>query len=145
VKKQSSRVHVDFLLQSYRARLRERLEADLETKTSLELSQAVPPTEVLNSDAQKGRAELARQGSLADRSLPTHLSGTSVGAGSNNKRKSAGNPAAATDSGSDSVRSRHRVFIALSSHALALDATHNKSRSPSLSKEGAGRVLPFEI
>ena len=35
-----------------------------------ELTEAVPPTETLNSEAQKGRAELARQGSLAERNLP---------------------------------------------------------------------------
>jgi len=35
-----------------------------------ELSRAVPPTETLNTEVQRGRAELARQGSLAERNAP---------------------------------------------------------------------------
>jgi hypothetical protein len=37
------------------------------------LNEAVPPTETLNVEAQKARAELARQGSLADRNPPAAL------------------------------------------------------------------------
>ena len=42
-------------------------------RASLELNEAVPPTETLNVEAQKARAELARQGSLADRNPPAGL------------------------------------------------------------------------
>jgi hypothetical protein len=44
-----------------------------QTRASLELNEAVPPTETLNVEAQKARAELARQGSLADRNPPASL------------------------------------------------------------------------
>ena len=37
------------------------------------MNEAVPPTETLNVEAQKARAELARQGSLADRNPPAGL------------------------------------------------------------------------
>jgi len=40
---------------------------------SIELTEAVPPTETLNVEAQRSRAELARQGSLADRNPPAGL------------------------------------------------------------------------
>lgn len=43
-------------------------------KIDTELNQAIPPTQTLNSEAQKSRAELARQGSLAERNLPRQLS-----------------------------------------------------------------------
>ncbi len=77
-----------FKLQSYKERVRQELQrnlqAELEKRTSqqhtpesspsaqvsLELTKAVPPTETLNSDAAKSRAELARQGSLRERSAP---------------------------------------------------------------------------
>lgn len=44
-----------------------------QNRASLELNEAVPPTETLNVEAQKARAELARQGSLADRNPPASL------------------------------------------------------------------------
>jgi len=42
-------------------------------RTSMELTQAVPQTDILDVTAQRGRAELARQGSLADRHPPASL------------------------------------------------------------------------
>ena len=44
-----------------------------QNRVSLELTEAVPPTETLNVEAQRARAELARQGSLADRNPPAVL------------------------------------------------------------------------
>lgn len=44
-----------------------------QNKVSIELTEAVPPTETLNVEAQRSRAELARQGSLADRNPPAGL------------------------------------------------------------------------
>ena len=74
--------------QSYKSRLRHELQQQQqqqlqqqnrprssESGASLELNQAVPPTETLNSEAQKSRAELARQGSLAERNPPASLEG----------------------------------------------------------------------
>lgn len=43
----------------------------MDSRSSLEFNQAIPPTEILNSEAQKGKAGLARQGSLAERQLPS--------------------------------------------------------------------------
>ncbi len=59
--------------QWYKARLRRELHRNLDQRATLELSRAVPPTDTLNTEAQKQRAELARQGSLAERSLPNSL------------------------------------------------------------------------
>jgi hypothetical protein len=42
-------------------------------RVSIELTEAVPPTETLNVEAQRSRAELGRQGSLADRNPPASL------------------------------------------------------------------------
>merc|ERR1719319_1485000 len=42
-------------------------------RTSMELTQAVPQTDILDVKVQRGRAELARQGSLADRHPPASL------------------------------------------------------------------------
>ena len=39
----------------------------------MELTQAVPQTDILDVKVQRGRAELARQGSLADRHPPASL------------------------------------------------------------------------
>jgi hypothetical protein len=44
-----------------------------ENRVSIELTEAVPPTETLNVEAQRARADLARQGSLADRNPPAGL------------------------------------------------------------------------
>ncbi len=68
--------------QSYKERVRQELQrnlqAELDKRTSQlddsqvseELNRAVPPTETLNSEAAKAKAELARQGSLRERSAP---------------------------------------------------------------------------
>ena len=49
------------------------LKVEFDKRTSNELTQAVPPTETLNSDPAKERAGLARQGSLAERQPPAAL------------------------------------------------------------------------
>ena len=56
-----------------RRELNRTLKAEFDRRTCQELSEAVPATETLNVDAQKERAELARQGSLADRQPPASL------------------------------------------------------------------------
>ena len=56
-----------------RAELNRHLRAEFDKRTSNELTQAVPPTETLNSDPAKERAGLARQGSLAERQPPAAL------------------------------------------------------------------------
>jgi len=73
--------------------LRRQLQAELEHRTESRLSQpeavttteeltkAVPPTETLNVEAQRGRAELARQGSLAERNVPHSVAARRSGGG----------------------------------------------------------------
>ena len=56
-----------------RRELNRTLKAEFEKRTCQELTEAVPATETLNVEAQKERAELARQGSLADRQPPASL------------------------------------------------------------------------
>ena len=56
-----------------RRELNRTLKAEFDRRTCAELSEAVPATETLNVDPQKERAELARQGSLADRQPPASL------------------------------------------------------------------------
>ena len=56
-----------------RRELNRTLKAEFDRRTCAELSDAVPATETLNVDPQKERAELARQGSLADRQPPASL------------------------------------------------------------------------
>jgi len=60
--------------QTYKEQLRNALnrgmKQDVEKRTSMELTQAVPQTDILDVTAGRHRAELARQGSLADRQLP---------------------------------------------------------------------------
>jgi len=59
---------------AYKERIRNELNRGMvDKRTSAELTQAVPQTEILDIAAAKGRAELARQGSLADRQLPASL------------------------------------------------------------------------
>ena len=52
--------------------------SELGARHSLELTEAIPPTEVLNVEAQKSKVELVRQGSLAERNLPSSYSLSSV-------------------------------------------------------------------
>ena len=59
--------------ESIRAELNRHLRAEFDKRTSAELTQAVPPTETLNSEAAKEKAGLARQGSLAERQPPASL------------------------------------------------------------------------
>eukprot|EP00092_Neocalanus_flemingeri_P034773 GFUD01037843.1.p1 GENE.GFUD01037843.1~~GFUD01037843.1.p1 ORF type:complete len:1576 (+),score=260.87 GFUD01037843.1:158-4885(+) len=63
--------------QTYKERLRNELNRgltqDFERRTSMELTQAVPQTDILDVTAGRHRAELGRQGSLADRQLPASL------------------------------------------------------------------------
>ena len=59
--------------ESIRAELNRHLRSEFEKRTSAELTQAVPPTETLNSEAAKEKAGLARQGSLAERQPPASL------------------------------------------------------------------------
>ena len=49
------------------------MKAKFEERSSAELNEAIPKTDILNVDAQKERAELARQGSLAERQPPAGL------------------------------------------------------------------------
>ena len=56
-----------------RRELNKTLKAKFEERSSFELNEAIPKTEILNVDAQKERAELARQGSLAERQPPVGL------------------------------------------------------------------------
>ena len=69
--------HFDYTLKLYkdriRAELNRHLKVEFDKRTSNELTQAVPPTETLNSDPAKERAGLARQGSLAERQPPAAL------------------------------------------------------------------------
>ena len=69
--------HFDYTLKLYkdriRAELNRHLKVEFDKRTSYELTQAVPPTETLNSDPAKERAGLARQGSLAERQPPAAL------------------------------------------------------------------------
>merc|ERR1719289_137615 len=59
---------------AYKERIRNELNRGMqERRTSAELTSAVPQTVILDSTAAKGKAELARQGSLADRQLPANL------------------------------------------------------------------------
>jgi len=63
--------------QTYKERLRNELNRgltqDFERRTSMELTQAVPQTDILDVTAGRHRAELGRQGSLADRQLPASV------------------------------------------------------------------------
>lgn len=56
-----------------RKELNKTLKAKFEERTCAELNEAVPKTETLNVEVQKERAELARQGSLAERQPPAGL------------------------------------------------------------------------
>ena len=56
-----------------RKELNKTLKAKFEERSCTELNEAVPKTETLNVEAQKERAELARQGSLAERQPPAGL------------------------------------------------------------------------
>ena len=49
------------------------MKAKFEERTCAELNEAIPQTETLNVEAQRDRAELARQGSLAERQPPAGL------------------------------------------------------------------------
>ena len=49
------------------------MKAKFEERSSAELNEAIPKTDILNIEAQKERAELARQGSLAERQPPAGL------------------------------------------------------------------------
>ena len=49
------------------------MKAKFEERTCVELNEAIPKTDILNIEAQKERAELARQGSLAERQPPAGL------------------------------------------------------------------------
>lgn len=49
------------------------MKAKFEERSCAELNEAIPKTETLNVEAQKERAELARQGSLAERQPPAGL------------------------------------------------------------------------
>ena len=49
------------------------MKAKFEERSCTELNEAIPKTEILNIEAQKERAELARQGSLAERQPPAGL------------------------------------------------------------------------
>ena len=73
----SSFPHFVYTLKLYkdriRAELNRHLKVEFDKRTSNELTQAVPPTETLNSDPAKERAGLARQGSLAERQPPAAL------------------------------------------------------------------------
>ena len=70
-------LHTCYTIKLYKDRIRAELDRQLRAKfderTSNELTQAVPPTETLNSDPAKERAGLARQGSLAERQPPAAL------------------------------------------------------------------------
>ena len=56
-----------------RKELNKTLKAKFEERSCTELNEAIPKTETLNVEAQKERAELARQGSLAERQPPAGL------------------------------------------------------------------------
>ena len=56
-----------------RKELNKTLKAKFEERTSAEFNEAVPQTETLNVEVQKEKAELARQGSLAERQPPAGL------------------------------------------------------------------------
>ena len=49
------------------------LKAKFEERSCSELNEAIPKTEILNVEVQKEKAELARQGSLAERQPPAGL------------------------------------------------------------------------
>ena len=124
-----------FILQSYKERVRQELQrnlqAELEKRTSqqhtpesspsaqvsLELTKAVPPTETLNSDAAKSRAELARQGSLRERSAPAAALAAQAAA--------AAAVASSRRSGTSSVNSSFEVVesVAPAAAAVAVGAT----------------------
>ena len=56
-----------------RLELNKNLKLEFDRRTSNELTEAIPPTEILNVEPQRSRAELARQGSLAERNLPAGI------------------------------------------------------------------------
>ncbi|XP_040572350.1 protein lap4 isoform X4 [Lepeophtheirus salmonis] len=109
--------------ETYKDRLRLELSRNLKTevdrRASAELTEAIPPTQILNVDSQKDRAELARQGSLADRSLP---------AGIQIKRQSSGGDtgmsSSAESTSSDSEREPSAVRFLVESEAALDDTDH---------------------
>ena len=62
---------------AYKERIRQELnktlKAKFEERSCSEFNEAIPKTDILNIEAQKERAELARQGSLAERQPPAGL------------------------------------------------------------------------